>query len=317
MKLTLGVLITYYNEKDLLRDCLDSLLAQSEHPDEVLIYDDVSEIPPEKYVPKNFPVQIIHGDVNRGPAHGRNVLLLASQSEYVHFHDADDLFHPDWCRRVRQKIEETGANLIITEISSYRDNQKICDRVLNLERLVAGEDFLKFCIEGSILTAASTCRRSSALAVRGYRGSVQPVEDFDFHARLAAMGIRYAVITDPLIIQRLRKLSYSTRNWLNAWISLTESIRMLSRELPQKYRQDLAERATVAGSILFKLGARTKAKEAFRLAKELGPPVFSGQRRLYRVLARTFGQEVAEEVGVIYRKIFPKKVRRLIAKSGY
>src|SRR5437867_4136279 len=93
---TLGVLITYYGERDLLRECVESLLVSGEAPDEILVYDDASEWPARDYIPKGASVKVIRGAVNRGPAHGRNVLLRTSRSDYVHFHDADDLFHHDW-----------------------------------------------------------------------------------------------------------------------------------------------------------------------------------------------------------------------------
>jgi len=39
---TISVLITYYNERELLTECLRSLAAQTQLPDEILIYDDAS-----------------------------------------------------------------------------------------------------------------------------------------------------------------------------------------------------------------------------------------------------------------------------------
>ena len=134
MRPTLGVLVTYHNEGRLLGECLDSLLHQKERPDEVLIYDDASEAPAEDYLPKDFSGRIIRGDVNRGPSYGRNRLLRESQSDYIHFHDADDLFYPDWCGRIRQAIEESEPDVVFTEISSFREGEKVCERVLGLER---------------------------------------------------------------------------------------------------------------------------------------------------------------------------------------
>ena len=67
MRPTLSVLITYYNEKDLVQKGLRSLLDQDQPPDEILLYDDVSEFPPEEYIPKDWPVKIYHGEKNQGP----------------------------------------------------------------------------------------------------------------------------------------------------------------------------------------------------------------------------------------------------------
>src|SRR5438552_8252612 len=92
-----AVLITYYNERFMLRDCLQSLYRQSAPVDEVLIYDDCSLYPAEDYLVLGRAVRVIRATQNKGPSMGRNRLLAECSSEYVHFHDADDLFRPNWC----------------------------------------------------------------------------------------------------------------------------------------------------------------------------------------------------------------------------
>ena len=52
-----------------------------------------------------------------------------------------------------------------------------------------------------------------------------------------------------------------------------------------------------------------KARKAFRLAEGLGPPTYSGQNQLYRILAENIGPEVAEKLGLYYRKYIPEFVR--------
>ncbi len=317
MKQTLGVLITYFNERDLLRECLESLLEQQSGPEEILIYDDASDFPAGGYLPKDPRIEVIRSERNRGPACGRNVLLKRSRSEYIHFHDADDLFHPNWCQRIRQVIDATGPDLIVVEISSYRGGALVCERVLGLDQLIPGGDLVRFALSGSILTSATVFRRKVALVVGGYRESLRQSEDFDYHVRLASSSVCYAVIKEPLISKRLRESSYSSSHWETVWTSVTDSVRLLSQELPQKYRLDLAEAAARAGSTLYRLGSFSRAREAFRLARELGPPTFSGQRRLYRTVARIFGPEAAEWMGSFYRGMLPKVVRSSLAGKGW
>src|ERR1043165_9541693 len=97
MRPGISVLITYYNERQLLTECLESLEAQTDRPDEILIYDDCSTYPAKDYLLPGLPARVIRGEENHGPSHGRNVLLEAARSECVHFHDSDDLFAPAWC----------------------------------------------------------------------------------------------------------------------------------------------------------------------------------------------------------------------------
>src|SRR5687767_1173472 len=109
---TLGVLVTYYGERELLRECLDSVLAGASVPDEIVVYDDASSVPASRFVPTGAPVRVIRGRENRGPAFGRNLLMRESACDYVHFHDADDLFHSDWARDVRAVIAARAPDIV-------------------------------------------------------------------------------------------------------------------------------------------------------------------------------------------------------------
>jgi hypothetical protein len=306
--LTTGVLITYYGERDLLRECLESLALQTRAPDEILIYDDASDAPAEQYVPAGLAVRILRADVNRGPAFGRNQLLEASSSAYVHFHDADDLFFPDWCARVHEALEATALDVVFTEIEAISEQGVRSTRVLALDALASDADLLRFCIQGVMLVPSGTYRRDLVRSIGGYRTSLWQAEDFDFHVRLAATTPRYALITDPLVTIRVRSAGRSA-DQVQTWSSYIQAVAELSATLPDSYRTDLADAAARAGSTLFKLGAREEASVAFRLAARLGPPTLTTQRRLYRLLAKTLGFEVAEQLAQAYRGALPTRLR--------
>lgn len=303
------MLITYHNEKDLIRECLDSILSQEEGPDEILVYDDASEVSVRGYLPSDSRLQVLRGTTNRGPAHGRNQLLHASHSDYVHFHDADDLFHPDWSRSIRRVIQQMQPDVIFTEISSYKEGKLVDLKVLGLAGLVSGEDVVRFCLRGAMLTSAGTYLKSIVLAIGGYRETLWQAEDFDFHVRLASHGIRYAVIPDPLALKRILPSSRSA-NRLEVWTSALQSFEYLVKELPLKYQADLADCGVRIGHELFQLGAYSQARRVFRFSFQRGSPSFSGNHQAYRWIAKHFGPEVAEWLGLFYRKVVPEPFRR-------
>jgi glycosyltransferase involved in cell wall biosynthesis len=315
MNRSIGLLITYHDERELLGECLRSLIMGENRPDEILVYDDASAEPAVAYVPPDIPVNIVRSETNLGPARARNALLRASSADFVHFHDADDLFHKDWSRRVRQVIGSGDLDAVFTEISAIDETGHSRERVLGLDRLTDGRDLVQFCIEGAMLVPAGTYRRSVVLAIGGYREELWQSEDFDFHVRLAASGIQYGIITDPLVSIRIRPTGRS-QNREEVWSSGVQALRRLSEELPRKYRPALANAAARAGSVLFQLGARNEARAAFELAMRLGPPSFSHRRRLYRALATAFGPNTAESLGMCYRGVLPEPVRRLVATCG-
>lgn len=313
MRPRLAVLITYFGERDLLRDCIQSLTAGPDRPDQIVVHDDASDAPAGDYVPSGVNVEILRAATNGGPARGRNALLRATDAEYVHFHDADDWFEPDWCSRVRQAVDESTADAVFTEVSSVYQGRIFAQRLLGLARLKEDPDLVRFCLGGSVLVPAGTYRRAVVDAVNGYREALWQAEDFDFHVRLAASGITYTVIDDPLVVIRLRAESRSQRQ-LEVWASAVQAVASLAEELPPRYRSDLAECAARAGSTLFKVGAVSEARRAFQMARRLGEPSFAEQPGAYRWLARTFNPELAKRVAAAYRALIPRTVRAHISQ---
>lgn len=308
MRPTLGVLITYFNERELLTECLTGLLAQEDPPDEILVYDDASEAPAVDYVPVGSAVKVVRGSVNVGPARGRNLLLAASASEYVHFHDADDLFQPGWCARVREAIAR-DVDVVLTEVSSWADGVTQCEGTLGLHRLRDEGDLLAFALEGSILVPVGTYRRSRLVEIGGYRESLWQSEDFDFHARLAAAGVTFALIHEPLVRQRLRPQGRS-QDRRAVWTDCVAAVRLLARELEPRYRPLLADKARRAGVVLLELGAFREARAALRLAASLGPGSGRGEGAVRRGLVRVAGVEGAEWLAWAYRRMVPAQLRR-------
>ena len=301
---SLGVLITYYGERELLGECVQSILAGDAAPDEILVYDDASAQPAEAYVPPGAPVRIIRASENRGPAHGRNVLLNTALSTYVHFHDADDLVHPDWAREVRAVVQRSAPDVILTDIAAVRDGQVVSGRVMELDTLPAGADLVQFALRGALLLPSSTFRRELGLHVGGFRtrATLPQSEDFDFHVRLVAAATSWEAIPRSLVIQRLRRGSHSS-NQVEVWDSAATAVELLSEELPARYHDELSETAARVGSRLFELSARSEARRAFRLARRLGRPTYAHRRGTYAVVARTVGPEAGEWAGLLLRAL--------------
>ncbi|MFH1868417.1 MAG: glycosyltransferase family 2 protein, partial [Candidatus Omnitrophota bacterium] len=313
MKPTIGILITYHNEKGLLTECLDSIFSQTKSPDEIIVYDDCSEFPARDYIPKEHNVKLIRSPINRGPGHGRNCLLKESRCDYVHFHDADDLFNPLWCENVISAIVATGADIIFTEVSAYKDNKMVCKSVMGFEGLIGRQqDAVLFAMSNSILTISSTSRRETVLKIGGFRTQdiLSQSEDYDFHIRILVSGASYSVVMEPMLIQRLRDESHSSKNIIEAWNSAVKSIVLFSKDFPAQYHDHLPEVAAKAGSRLYSLGAYKEAKRAFSIAYSLGKPKFMYRSRLYKIVAERLGPLAAEKISLAYRMLVPEFIRR-------
>jgi hypothetical protein len=208
---------------------------------------------------------------------------------------------------VRRAIYASDADAVFTEVSSVQADRRFSRNTLGLERL-EGKDLVSFCIAGALLPSSGTYRRSVVLAVGGYRETLWQSEDWEFHVRLAASGITYAIINGPLVIQRVRAESRS-QNHQEVFTSAVQGIALLAQELPARYRPELSDAAARAGMALYRIGAHTDARNAFSLARNLGRPPLRGQHSLYRLAATLIGLEGAERAGAVYRRLLPASVR--------
>jgi glycosyltransferase involved in cell wall biosynthesis len=307
---TLAVLITYHDEGELLTDCLQSIQASESAPDEVVVYDDASARSAAHYIPPSLDVRLLRGTDNVGPAIARNRLLAASRAEWIHFHDADDLFLPGWGERVRAAAGD-GVDCVFTEVETAAEDGRHHPAVIGLDALQRAGDLLAFCLRRSMLTPAGTYRRELVESMGGYNERLWQSEDFEFHVRLALVARRWHVLPDSLVRVRARAAGRSRRQhevWRSAWQAVLE----LDPQIPASHKADLAAGAERVGHQLLQLGELEWARAAFRFAEARGlrpEDVRPGQRWL----TRWFGLTTAQRMAAWYRALLPGRLRRAIA----
>jgi glycosyltransferase involved in cell wall biosynthesis len=315
MKPSLAVLITYHDERHLLTRCVESLMSQSDAPDEIWIYDDASVYPASRYVPAELRQCVIRGDRNLGPACGRNNLVATTKCAFVHFHDADDWFFPDWSVLVRRELG-SNTDVVFTEVSSFVDGKLAGRDVVGLTSQIASNDqLIRFAIRHALLVPSGTYRRVLVESLGGYRESIWQSEDWDFHVRVALGLPRFTVVSRSLVGIDVRAASRSQKR-SEVWSSQLEAIALLQREAPADYHRDLAETAARASGELYRLGRRAEAAKGFDLAASLGRPTFEGRPPVYRVLASLISPLFAERVARSYRGLLPDRLRSIMRRPS-
>jgi len=311
MNPSITIAITYYNEKVLLTDCLRSLATQAIAPLEVIIFDDASTDRPDGYLVEGLAIRVIRSEENIGPGRARNELLKVAQGEWIHFHDSDDFFMPDWSKEVVERIRHQPTDVVFSEVTSYIDGKVLAENVIGFSDLSSDPNLVRFALQHIILVPCGTYRTEVIRKLGGYRSELWQSEDFDFHVRLAASKPRFEVIAKPLVGIRIRRESRS-QNRAETRLSAFEAVQILRSELAEEYLADLAEVSARLGSELFSLGEKTKAHQAFLFAQKCGGAQFLYGSRAYRLLALNLGPEVAEKVGHVYRRIVPSAWRRAL-----
>jgi len=94
-----SIIIPVYNHTEYIEQCIDSALAQTYEPLEVVIYDDASPDAAVREILQRYEAnprcRVIYGETNGGIAEAQNHLLAASVGDVIAFLDCDDYLEPE------------------------------------------------------------------------------------------------------------------------------------------------------------------------------------------------------------------------------
>jgi len=117
----ISVVIPLYNKAGTIKRCLDSVLAQTSAPHEVIVLDDGSQ---DTGLARAKQYQAQHPELNlrvlvqsnQGVAAARNAAIKAASCDYIALLDADDTFEPEFISEIK------------TLICSFRNARVFCTR---------------------------------------------------------------------------------------------------------------------------------------------------------------------------------------------
>ena len=115
----LSVIVPVYNTEKYLRECIDSILAQTFTGFELILVDDGSADGSgaicDEYAGKDARVQVIH-QPNAGVTNARKSGVRCAGGVYFAFVDSDDWIHPEMFERMVEKGEEANADMVVCDI---------------------------------------------------------------------------------------------------------------------------------------------------------------------------------------------------------
>lgn len=100
----ISCIVPTYNGEGYLREALDSILAQSYRPLEVIVADDGSTDETLRVAHDYGELVRLVSQANAGPAAARNLGVRSARGELVAFLDQDDLWRPDKLRRQQERF---------------------------------------------------------------------------------------------------------------------------------------------------------------------------------------------------------------------
>lgn len=294
MSITVG--ITYCNEGHLLTECLKSLSDQTVKPDQIIIYDDGSEDPASDHIPENFNVDIIRSEKNCGPGYGRNLIFKKSMSDYIHFHDADDLFLPEWCSAVK-KLAESQPDMIITNFFVlHAENKTTSDKVYR--RHMTAADFSEISVITGIPPVAVTLRKFliDKCGLYKERSELSTAEDIEFHLRMLLSDPKVEAEELPLCVYRIRSgISKNASLKIRPEVSQShlKAVHSLEHRLPKNLRSSVATLYMAKASSALDRDDSFLAERLIKTSYQYGIPNFKYTGLIFKYLGRIVGRRAA------------------------
>jgi hypothetical protein len=224
---TFSVVIPAYQAAATVATAVESALAQTVSPLEVIVADDGStDDLTEALRPYSSEVTLIQG-AHRGVSATRNAAIARARGDFVVNLDADDVFLPE---RI-EALAELGAkrpdlDILATEAWIERGGVREA-RYRELVRFPVDDQRLRVIAECPVLAPAA--RRTRLLEVGGYDERLRCAEDWELWARLVLTGSAIGLVDEPLYIYRRSgaSLAEQTVVCLRDRVTMFESLQQL------------------------------------------------------------------------------------------
>ena len=249
MNTKVSVIVPFYNVRDYLADCVESVLAQTLQGTELILVDDGSSDGSgdmaDAYCSR-YPeiVRVLHQE-NRGPASARNAGLEIARGAYVHFLDSDDRLKPHALETLYSEAAGKDLDILFFCAEVFSDNPDLQEDVK-----VHRDEFIRADQAGIVMSGKESLRMlyenrreeyPAPVWIRLYRrayltdcgirypiGRIHEDEDFGFFTYYYARRIE--LIRDVLLERRLRtgsimytkKVMDSVLGYQNAFLKIID-----------------------------------------------------------------------------------------------
>lgn len=226
----ISVIMSTYNDKQTIEDCIKSVLNQTFKNWEFIICDDCSNDGTsdilKKYSKIDNRIIFFRNKTNKGIAKSLNTCIEKSRGKYLARMDADDKSIKNRLEKEYNLLENnTDVDIVGTNMIVEGDNGKI--GVRKNDRVVTRESFLK----GSPFFHPTVMMRKTALeTIGGYSPYTYRCEDLELWFRFYKNGKKGLNIEEPLYVYKenfndlrrrnLRGAIYATRVFLNGYRDL-------------------------------------------------------------------------------------------------
>ena len=196
MNHTISVVIPSYNRCDFLLRALDSVLAQSLQPREIIVIDDGSTDATADIVSQRYPQITYAFQPNQGVSAARNHGIKLSSGDWIAFLDSDDTWQPDKLRIQSEMITKCpDYRLIHTNEVWIRNGTELGQMRKHKKR---GGYIYSDCLPLCVISPSSAMMHRSIFEDAGFFDEDLPAcEDYDLWLRICC---KYPVLYSEKIL---------------------------------------------------------------------------------------------------------------------
>jgi glycosyltransferase involved in cell wall biosynthesis len=196
--ISVSLIIPAYKDAATLGRAIDSVLAQTRKPDEIIVINDCSpETDSIEEVLLHYPeIVYVKNPVNLGLAASRNVGVKTASGEIICFLDADDELQS-------QKIEfqlkvykfDAAVSCLVTKTTGSTSVKKLFDKDFKLRIFKSSSQNI---LRNTIVGASLMISKDLLMRFGGYDEKLRSSEDFDLWLRLMDGGVYIYDVQLPL-----------------------------------------------------------------------------------------------------------------------
>lgn len=182
---SVSVIITTFNRKNLVVRAIESVVAQTRQPDEIIIVDDGSSDNTFQLIKANYPDIKSFRQENHGISHARNTGISKAEGAWLAFLDSDDEWLPYKLFNQLEKLRNKPTYKICHTNEIWIRNGRRVNQMKKHEK--SGGFIFKNCLPLCVISPSSVIIHRSVFNHYGLFDESLPVcEDYDLWLRLCA-----------------------------------------------------------------------------------------------------------------------------------
>jgi len=276
-----SLLIPCHNAAKYLPRLWETVKAQTVPFDEIICYDDGSTDNTVD-IARSLGAKVILGGECKGVSNARNQLAKASSCSWIHFHDADDLLHPEYLEKVKARINE-DTDVIVCNVDWIDEKTRDLIIAWRYNNVEFQNNSLISAISHPIGGINVLCRKDTFFSIGGFNELVSCWEDADLYVRLAGVGAKFTIIEEVLGFS-LRHSGGLSDNQHWCWQCRLNFLKNYSKIFGSLVNNVVIEESEVVARNFLTLQDKHLALEAIKFSQSLGGNPPTTNNRLLNIL---------------------------------